>query len=190
MKSPYNFIISPYGDKYNNTKNVGGEEFIVNTSLEIAKYVNRLGIVEALPINYDGNICVGDIVVLHHNIFRIYFDMKGRQTTSPEYFRDGIYIVSPNRIYLSRKPDSNDWNPHLNFCFVKPVDNTQEGLLYDTEKEEKHVGELIYPNEKLLSIGFKKGDIIAFKKNSEYEFEIDEKKLYRMSDSDVVIKIK
>jgi len=189
MKSPYNFIISPYGSKYNNTKNIGGVEFTINTSLELAKYVNRLGIVESLPIHYSGDICVGDIVVLHHNIFRIYFDMRGRPTTSPEFFRDGVYIVSPERIYLSRNVNGNDWTSHLNYCFVKPIDNTQEGILYDLEKEEKHIGELVYANEKLLSIGFKKGDMIAFKKNSEYEFEIDDEKLYRMSDSDIVLKL-
>jgi len=188
VKSPYNFVISPYGGKYNNTKNIGGVEFIVNTSLELAKYVNRLGIVEALPIHYNGDISIGDIVVLHHNIFRIYFDMKGRQTNSPEYFRDGIFIVSPERIYMYKK-NKGEWTPHLNFCFVKPIKNTQQSILYDLDKEENHIGELIYINNKLLSLGFKKGDLVAFTKNSEYEFEIDNEKLYRMTDRDVVLKL-
>jgi hypothetical protein len=49
MKSPYNFIVSPLGDKYNNTKNIGGEEVFVNTSLDLANYVNRLAIVVETP---------------------------------------------------------------------------------------------------------------------------------------------
>jgi hypothetical protein len=188
MKSPYNFIVSPYGDKYNNTRKVGGEDFIVNTSLEIAKYVNRLGIVDALPINYDGDINVGDVVVLHHNIFRVYFDMKGRQTNSPEFFRDGVFIVSPDRIYMYKRNDG-EWNPHLKFCFVKPIETIQDELLYNVEKEEKHSGILIYPNKTQEELGFKKGDLVAFTKNSEYEFEIDNEKLYRMTDRDVVLKL-
>lgn len=188
MKSPYNFIISPYGDKYSNTKIINGDEFIVNTSLEIAKYVNRLGVVKSLPINYDGDICVGDIVVVHHNIFRIYFDMQGRQTNSPEYFRDGIFIVSPERIYMYKK-NEGEWNAHLNFCFVKPIDTIQDKILYDTDKEEKHTGYLVYPNKKLIEDGFSKGDLIAFKKDSEYAFEIDEEKIYRMYDRDVLLKL-
>lgn len=189
MKSPYNFIISPYGDKYNNTKKINGEEFVVNTSLEIAKYVNRLGVVEALPINYEGDICVGDIVVLHHNIFRVYYDMKGRQTNSPEYFRDGIFIVNPSRIYMYKRNDG-EWNPHLNYCFVLPTETIQEeGKLFDVEKEEKHTGYLVYPSKQQEEIGFKKGDLIAFTKNSEYAFEIDNQKLYRMHERDVVLKL-
>jgi hypothetical protein len=189
MKSPYNFIISPYGDKYSNTKTINGEEFIVNTSLEIAKYVNRLGIVEALPINYEGDICIGDTVIIHHNVFRVYYDMKGRQTNSPEYFRDGVFIVSPDRIYMYKR-NNTQWNPHLNFCFVLPIETIQEeGKLFDIEKEEKHTGYLLYPSKKQEEIGFKKGDLIAFTKNSEYAFEIDEQKLYRMHDRDVVLKL-
>lgn len=187
MRSPYNFIISPYGDKYNNTKKIAGEDFVINTSLELAKYVNRLGVVDELPINYAGDISVGDVVVLHHNIFRTYFDMKGRPTKSPEYFRDGIYVVSPDRIYMYMR--NNKWIPNSHYCFVKPIDSVQYSDMYNTEKEEKHIGLLVYPNQTLLERGFCKGDTIAFKKNSEYAFEIDNEKLYRMTDRDIVLKL-
>lgn len=188
MKSPYNFVVSPYGDKYSNTKEISGEKFIVNTSLEIAKYVNRFAIVDELPIYYEGDIKKGDIVILHHNIFRIYFDMKGRQTNSPEYFRDGVFIVSPDRIYMY-KHNEGEWNPHLNFCFVKPIETIQDKVLHDTSKEEKHTGYLVYPNKKLIEQGFSKGDLVAFKKDSEYAFEVDDEKLYRMYDRDILLKL-
>ena len=188
MKSPYNFVVSPYGEKYSNTKEISGEKFIVNTSLEIAKYVNRFAIVDELPIYYEGDIKKGDIVILHHNIFRIYFDMKGRQTNSPEYFRDGVFIVSPDRIYMY-KHNEGEWNPHLNFCFVKPIETIQDKVLHDTSKEEKHTGYLVYPNKKLIEQGFSKGDLVAFKKDSEYAFEVDDEKLYRMYDRDILLKL-
>jgi len=190
MKSPYNFVVSPYGDKYTNTKTINGEEFVINTSLEIAKYVNRFAIVDELPIYYEGDISVGDIVILHHNIFRIYFDMQGRQTNSPEYFRDGVFIVSPERIYMYKKNnEKEEWHPHLNFCFVKSIETIQDELLHNTDKEEKHTGYLVYPNKKLIEDGFSKGDLIAFKKNSEYAFEVDDEKLYRMYDRDILLKL-
>jgi hypothetical protein len=48
---------------------------IINTSIENAKDVNRIGV--ALPLNYEGNI-VGDHVVVQHNVFRTYFDGSGK----------------------------------------------------------------------------------------------------------------
>ncbi len=187
MKSPYNFIVSPFGEQYKNTKNIGGVELIVNTSMEIAKYVNREAVVIELPIYYEGDIKVGDIVIIHHNIFRTYYDMKGRQTRSPEYFRDDIYIVNPERIYLYKR--DGIWKSHLNYCFVKPISTIQDSEMFNTDKEQKHTGELVYLSKKQEEEGFKKGDMIAFTKNSEYGFEIDDEKLYRMYDRDVVIKL-
>lgn len=190
MRSPYNFIVSPYGEKYKNFKTVDGLQFTVNTSLESSKHVNRFGKIKELPINYHGDVEVGDIVVLHHNVFRTYYDMKGRQTQSPEYFRDGEYVVSPERIYLKRKDEEgSEWSSNLNYCFVKPMENQQGKLLYNTDKEEKHSGELVYGCPTLIALGFKSGDMVGFKKNSEYAFEIDDEKLYRMTDNDIVIKL-
>lgn len=188
MRSPYNFIISPIGDQYSNTKNIGGVEVTFNTSLDLAKYVNRVGVVIELPTYYKGNIKVGDVVVVHHNIFRTYHDMKGRQTKSPEFFRDDLYIVSPDRIYLYKS--NGIWRSNLNYCFVKPIARIQNELLHSTDKEEKHVGVVVYPSSNQEeNLNLKSGSFVAFTKNSEYEFEVDGEKIYRMYDRDVVIEL-
>lgn len=187
MKSPYNFIISPIGDNYNNKKNVDGKELILNTSLDLAKYVNRLAVVISNPIWYNGDIKEGDIVVVHHNVFRTYHDMKGRQAKSPEFFRDGLYIISPDRIYLY-KSDS-EWMSHLDYCFVKPIDRIQDSEFFSTDKEEEHVGIIVYPSSnQLKNTDIRAGSLVAFTKNSEYEFNIDDEKVYRMRDRDIVLK--
>lgn len=188
MKSPYNFIVSPLGEQYNNTKNINGVDIVFNTSLDLAKYVNRIGVVIQLPIYYKGDVKVGDIVVVHHNIFRTYHDMKGRQTKSPEFFRDNLYIVSPDRVYLYKS--SGVWKSHLNYCFVKPIARIQNEILHSTDKEEKHIGVIVYPSKNQEeNLNLKSGSLVAFTKNSEYEFEIDEEKVYRMYDRDVVIEL-
>ncbi|WP_296636064.1 MULTISPECIES: hypothetical protein [Flavobacteriaceae] len=188
MKAPYNFIISPVGEQYSNTKNIGGVEFTFNTSLDLAKYVNRVAVVIELPTFYKGDISVGDIVVIHHNIFRTYHDMKGRQTKSPEFFRDELYIVDPNRIYLYKS--NGVWKSHLNYCFVRPIAKIQDQLLNSVEKEEKHIGVIVYPSKhQEENLKLKSGSLVAFTKNSEYEFEIDGEKIYRMYDRDVVIEL-
>lgn len=188
MKSPYNFMLSPLGDNYSNVKNIAGTNITFNTSLDLAKYVNRIAVVIEIPMYYKGDIKAGDLVVVHHNVFRTYHDMKGRQTKSPEFFRDDIYIVSQDRIYLYKS--NGIWKSHLNYCFVKPIARIQNELLHSLEKEEKHIGVVVYPSktqEEKLKLN--SGSIVAFTKNSEYEFEIEGEKIYRMYDRDVVIEL-
>lgn len=187
MKSPYKFIVSPIGDNYINSKKVDGGELITNTSLESHKHVNREAEVVSVPIYYKGDIKPGDKVIVHHNVFRIYYDMKGRQTKSPEFFRDGLYLVDIERIFLYNQ--NGEWKSNLHYCFVSPVDNFQDDVLYDVEKEQKHTGILVYPSKRQVDEnGLYSGQLIGFTKNSEYEFNIDGKKLYRMHDRDVILK--
>ena len=79
MRSPFYFIVKPLDDKrYTNTKNIEGVEFVTNTSEENHKASNRQGVVVAVPLGYNGPIKIGDILLVHHNVFKFYNDMKGR----------------------------------------------------------------------------------------------------------------
>ena len=42
MKSVYNFVVTPIGERYNNTKKVGDKELILNTEIFNHQYVNRI----------------------------------------------------------------------------------------------------------------------------------------------------
>ena len=120
-------------------------------------------------------------MVVHHNVFRTYLDMKGNQRKSNEYFRDGYYLVSPERIYMYS--NGKDWKCTEGYCFVSPVDYVQSGDLYRTEKKkEEHVG--LIKNSSIYAPGTR----IGFTKNSEYEFEIDDEKVYRMWEADICLK--
>ena len=71
MKSPFSFIAKPVkGKRYNNTKNIGGIDFIISTSQEDHKFSNREAEVIECPINYDGPIKAGDTLLVHHNVFK------------------------------------------------------------------------------------------------------------------------
>jgi len=143
--------------------------------------VNRLGIVCAVPNG--GQIPLDSIVVVHHNVFRTYLDMKGRKRKSNEYFRDEQYLVNPNRIYMYNEGDG--WKTTEEYCFINPIDYIQDGDLYRSDKEkEEHVG--IVKHGKIKNV--LEGDLIAFTKNSEYEFNIDGEKIYRMKNNDICIK--
>ena len=59
--------------------------------------------------------------------------------------------------------------------------------MYKNVNEEPLVGLIKYPNEYLISKGVKKGDAVTFKPSSEYEFEVDGEKLYRMYDHQITM---
>ena len=38
MKSVYNFVVTPVGERYNNTKKIGGLELVLNTEIFTKQY--------------------------------------------------------------------------------------------------------------------------------------------------------
>ena len=50
MKSVYNFVVTPRGERYNNKKKLEGGELILNTDIFNHQYTNREAIVLSKPI--------------------------------------------------------------------------------------------------------------------------------------------
>jgi hypothetical protein len=182
MKSPFYFLIEPYGDEYQNTIEIAGKEVIVNSSVENHKHVNRFAKVLQTPIHYTGDIKNGDIIIVHHNVFRIYYDMKGRAKKSPNFLKDNIYIIEPFQFYMYH--NGKEWCSVDNWCFVKPADK-EHMYLYE-EGLEENTGFLKYGNQALQKRGVSKGEKVKFSKNSEYEFFVDGEMLYRMHTRDII----
>ncbi len=82
MKSLYDFIIQPLGDNYSNTVKISGVDVVVNTKIENWKFVNRLAVVIETPLAFATKVKKGDIVVIHQNVFRTFYDMKGQKKKS------------------------------------------------------------------------------------------------------------
>ena len=77
MKSPFYFITkSENGKRYNNTKEIGGVDFITSTSEEDHRFSSRYAEVIETPLGYTGPIEKGDTLLVHHNVFKFYNDMK------------------------------------------------------------------------------------------------------------------
>jgi hypothetical protein len=112
--------------------------------------------------------------------------MKGRQKSGKSFFKDDLFFIETDQFFLYKKDSS--WNAYDKYCFVKPIPATE----YYIEKfciEEPLTGQMVYPNEYLLSQGIKEGDIVCFTPDSEYEFTIDGEKLYRMYDHQITVEI-
>lgn len=187
MRSPFYFIAKPVnGKRYDNTKDIAGVEFIVSTSEEDHKFSNRFAEVVELPLDYDGDIVKGDILLVHHNVFKFYNDMKGRQKSGKSFFRDDLFFIESDQFFMYKH--GSTWNAYDRYCFIKPIPAT-ESYIKKPFTEEPLMGVVKYPNKYLLERGIKAGDMVCFSPDSEYEFTVDEEKLYRMYDHQITIKL-
>ena len=178
MKSLYNFIVKPYKARYDNIRKIGDKTLIINTTIENHRFVSKEAVVVSVPAAFDSQIKPGDKVYVHHNLFRRWYDQKGRERNSSSYFKDDLYFASIDQIYMY-----ND-KCHLNYCFVKPVLNNNN---LDVVKEQPNVGIIKYTNSSLEAIGITPGTLVTFTPSSEFEFIIGDERLYCMKSNDIAI---
>lgn len=183
MRSLYNYIISTE-NRYNNKTQVGDKELVLNTEITERDYqfVNRIGTVKSTPINLTTPIKDGDKVIVHHNVFRRWFDARGNERNSGSFINENNYSVYQDQVFAYKRNDK--WKSMPGYCFVKPLPSEDKWSLLS---EHNLVGELTYINEDIESLGMSIGDIIGFTPSSEYEFNIDDTKLYRILLTDVTI---
>ena len=119
MKSVYNFVVTPKGDRYNNTKKVGDSELILNTEIFNHQYVNRQAVVVSTPIIGSTDIKPGDTVIVHHNVFRRWHNQYGEEKNSRSYFNEDTYFINHDQIFLYKR--DKEWIAPKGYCFVKPL---------------------------------------------------------------------
>ena len=94
MRSPFSFIVRPVnGKRYDNVKTISNVDFLVSVSKEDHKASNRYAQVVSTPLGYSGDIKIGDILLVHHNVFKYYNDMSGREKSGKSFFRDVSVII-------------------------------------------------------------------------------------------------
>jgi hypothetical protein len=151
MRSPHYFIAKPVGGKrYSNTKSVGGMELIVSTSEEDHKFSNREAEVVELPLGYKGPIKIGDTLLVHHNVFKFYNDMQGRRKSGKSFFKDDLFFIELDQFFMYKS--DGKWNAYDRYCFVKPIP-TEDCFIMKPMSEEPLMGEMLYPNNYLVSKG-------------------------------------
>ena len=178
MKSVYNFVVTPIGERYNNTKKVGDSELILNTEIFNHQYVNREATVISIPIIGDTDIKSGDTVILHHNVFRRWHNVKGIEKNSRSYFNEETYFVNHDQIFLYKR--NNKWLAPKGYCFVKPLKAINK---FNIEQEKPLQGVVKYSDGTV-----KLNELVGFTPNSQYEFIVDGERLYRVLSKFITIK--
>ena len=185
MRSPFYFIVKPTkGKRYNNSKEIGGVDFITSTSEENHIASNREAIVVSTPLGYDGEIEPGDTLLVHHNVFKFYNDMYGNRKSGKSFFKDNLFLVDPDQFYMYK--NKSEWIGHDKYCFIKPLES-KDGYLKKSSKYEPLTGTVKYINQDLLDKGVKVGDVVLYQPDSEYEFLVDDELLYRMFTDNITV---
>ena len=180
MKSIHDFIVKPIKGRYNNTVKVDNVDLIINTRIEEFKSVSKVAEVVALPLSIKTDIKVGDKVVVHHNIFRRFYDIRGNEKNSRSFIKEDMYACSPEQIYMYGANKA-----HLDYCFVKPLVSHD---IFSLDREKPLVGLLKYGNKGLEEMGINEEDLVSFRPTSEFEFIIDGELLYCMKLINIVAK--
>jgi len=178
MKSVYNFVVKPKGERYNNTKKFDGGELILNTDIFQHKYVNREAIVISTPMIGDTDIKPGDTVIVHHNVFRRWNDVKGIEKNSRSYFDEDTYFIAKDQIFLYKSDDK--WICPKGYCFITPLKAIDQ---FNIESEKPLQGIVKYSDGTV-----KVNDLVGFRPSSEYEFIVDGERLYRVLSNFITIK--
>ena len=180
MKSIHDFIVKPIEGRYNNTVKVDDVDLIINTRIEEFKSVSKVAEVVALPLSIKTDIKVGDKVVVHHNVFRRFYDIRGNEKNSRSFIKEDMYACSPEQIYMYGANKA-----HLDYCFVKPLVSHD---IFSLDREKPLVGLLKHGNKGLEEMDINEEDLVSFRPTSEFEFIIDGELLYCMKLINIVAK--
>ena len=181
MKSLHDFIVKPKTGRNNNKKVINGKTLILNTDLQDHNFVSRIGVVIATPMEDTSGIEVGDEVIVHHNVFRRYRDIRGVEKNSRSYYKEDMFFVGPDQIYAYKR--ILKWNACKGFNFVKPI---KENKMFSINFEKPTIGVLKVKDSSLKDLNI--GDLVGFKPGMEYEFIIGNEKLYRIPTNQITIK--
>ena len=178
MNAYKDFIVSPIGERYNNSVRVGEKELVLNTEIYNHQYINRLAKVIATPLLFSSPINVGDEVIVHYNVFRRWHDVKGKEKNSRSYWKEDKYLISEEQIFLYKQKE--EWKAMPGFSFIKPLKAVNK---YNVESERPLVGIVKYSDGT-----FNKGELIGFRPKIECEEIINGERLYRIMNKFTTIK--
>ena len=136
-----------------------------------------------MPAAFNTPVKKGDFVIIHHNVFRTFYDVKGTKKKSRSSFIDGMYFCALDQVYLYKR--DSKWKSINNRCFIKPLKSNDD---LENTKEQKLIGILKIGNSSLDALGITEGDTVGYTPYGEYDFLVEKERLYCMKSNDIVIK--
>lgn len=165
-----------------------------NTTLKLVTKFNEFehrvnfGEIVSCPKHCPVQTCEGDILYFHHHVV-----MEQRYDIG-----DDLYLVNYDPLggygnhAIAIENKDGDLTMLGDWCFVLPPDEEEEattasGIILEIKKEPKLEGLLLSLPEDAEWIGARAGDMVGYRKDSEYEMELfDGTKVYRMRTTELV----
>ena len=183
MKPLYDFVVY-LPKRVKDTVNVGGQEIFLDSKFnEFEHRINYAEIV-ATPLKYNTGAKVGDMLFIHHHVM----DHGGAQCLD---YKEHLYKVGYNegggfntQCYAYKSKETGEIHMMTDWIFVEEVEQPKLKSavieLIETEKVLNRFGRVWCDSQYLNERGVKKGDIVFFEKNADYEMDVDGKKVWRM----------
>jgi hypothetical protein len=177
MKPIFEFIVEPLdGKRYDNERS----GLITSVSIEDHKSTQRHAKVIETYLGYIGPIEPGDTIIVHHNVFREFYDIHGKRKPGNNHFKDNLFLVDEYNMYMYRKP-GGDWQAVDPYIFVSPVKS--DDRMFDTSVLKQLFGRVEYSSTELIP----KGSLVSFQPECEYEFWIEDNLMYRMYERNITL---
>ena len=148
MQSVFSYLVSPKGKRTTGEITIDGKELLLNTELQNHEYTNRIGTVLNVPLIGNTVIEVGDEIIVHHNVFRRFRDIKGKEKNSKNFLQEDMYMVQPDQVYAYKR--DGKWKALDGFCFVKPLKSKD---MFSLDKERPLIGIVKYDNDLFTTNG-------------------------------------
>lgn len=151
------------------------------------EFEHRVNSAEILgcPKDFD---CVGKTLYFHHHVVMEQKYDIGEDLYMVTYDPDGGY----GNHAIAIEDEAGNITMLGDWCFVAPPpaaeeETTDSGIVLSIKEKPELEGELLHMPEGAEWIGARSGDVVGYRKNSEYEMELlDGSKVYRMKLSEIV----
>ena len=114
MRGFFNFLVEPKEGRSTSKKEIDGKELLLNTELQNHQYTSRLAVVKGTPVAVETEIEIDDEIIVHHNVFRRFRDVRGKEKNSKSYYKEDLFFVQPDQIYAYKR--NNEWKALDGYC--------------------------------------------------------------------------
>lgn len=184
MISPNSFIIR-LPKKFKDEIEIGGTKMYLDSKFD--EFGNRFMEAEivSVPSKYNTGAKPGDTLYFHHHIV----------LNKDFSLGDNMYIVpfhpQGNRNNMANAYKNEDGINMLGqWVFLEPMESSKKIKSQLIELVEQEVdndrGRLLFTSNDISEEGLEIGDVIYFSKNSDYEMEVDGRKVWRMLINDLL----
>jgi co-chaperonin GroES (HSP10) len=169
---------------------VNGLELYVDPKYDEFSHRKTSGEVVAVPLKYNTGVKEGDTIYFHHHVV-----INGGQKMQ---YGDDLYLVrysdtraTENQAIAHKSKETGEVKPMKGWSLLIPYMEEAPRLSEIIEMVELTErpylnGIVAFDSEDLQDIGVKKGDIVGFKKNHDYEVDIDGEKYFRVRTEDLL----